>query len=207
LDTVEKGQIPKDAITPYHARQINSLGEAALSQKLTAVWGALRDAGENKTAAIAAYKGTLPPSVLAQADLSAGRAVFAQSCAACHTLYGEGGKLGPDLTGAGRDNLDYLLESIMDPSALVSADYRMTLLHTKDGRVLSGMVRSKTEHTVTLQTMTETLTLERSDVVRTEELPHSIMPEGLLENLPPDKARDLLAYLMHKSQVPLPPTR
>jgi putative heme-binding domain-containing protein len=95
----------------------------------------------------------------------------------------------------------------MDPSALVSADYRMTLLHTKDGRVLSGMVRSKTEHTVTLQTMTETLTLERSDVVRTQELPHSIMPEGLLENLPPDKARDLLAYLMHKSQVPLPSTR
>jgi cytochrome c553 len=106
LDAVETGQIPKDAITPYHARQINSLGEAALSQKLTAVWGALRDAGENKTAAIAAYKGTLPSSVLAQADLSAGRAVFAQSCAACHTLYGEGGKLGPELTGAGRDNLD-----------------------------------------------------------------------------------------------------
>jgi len=48
------------------------------------------------------------------------------ACAACHTLYGEGGKVGPDLTGGGRDNLDYLLENIVDPSAVVTADFRMS---------------------------------------------------------------------------------
>ena len=55
-------------------------------------------------------------------------------------LYGKGGKLGPDLTGSGRTNLDYLLENIVDPNSAVSADYRMNILHLKDGRVLSGMI-------------------------------------------------------------------
>jgi len=119
-------------------------------------------------------------------------------------MYGEGGKIGPDLTGAGRDNLDYLLENIADPSAVVSADFRMTILHLKDGRVLNGMVRNKTERTLAVQTMTEQLTLERSDITRMEELPVSLMPEGLLEALSPTQRRNLIAYLIQKSQAPLP---
>lgn len=119
-------------------------------------------------------------------------------------MYGEGGKIGPDLTGAGRDNLDYLLENIADPSAVVSADFRMTILHLKDGRVLNGMVRNKTERTLAVQTMTEQLTLERGDITRMEELPVSLMPEGLLEALSPTQRRDLIAYLIQKTQAPLP---
>ena len=119
-------------------------------------------------------------------------------------MYGEGGKIGPDLTGAGRDNLDYLLENIADPSAVVSADFRMTILHLKDGRVLNGMVRNKTERTLAVQTMTEQLTLERSEITRMEELPVSLMPEGLLEALSPTQRRDLIAYLIQKTQAPLP---
>ena len=119
-------------------------------------------------------------------------------------MYGEGGKIGPDLTGAGRDNLDYLLENIADPSAVVSADFRMTILHLKDGRVLNGMVRNKTERTLAVQTMTEQLTLERSDVTRVEELPVSLMPEGLLGTLTEEQIRDLVGYLQTSQQVPLP---
>ena len=56
------------------------------------------------------------------------------------TLYGEGGKVGPDLTGGGRNNLDYLLENIVDPSAVVTADFRMSIVELKDGGVLNGLV-------------------------------------------------------------------
>jgi len=91
-----------------------------------------------------------------KADLSRGRLVFNTVCAACHTLYGEGGKVGPDLTGGGRDILDYLLENIVDPSATVTADFRMSIVELKDGRVLNTLLAARTERTLTLKTMTET---------------------------------------------------
>ncbi len=145
--------------------------------------------------------------MLAKADVSQGRVAFNTACAACHTLYGEGGKVGPDLTGGGRDNLDYLLENIVDPSAVVTADFHMSLVELKDGRVLSALIAAKTERTLSLKTMTEALTVERSEVAAIRDSSLSLMPEGLLEALPPEQARDLIAYLMHKSQVPLPVSR
>ena len=57
------------------------------------------------------------------ADLSLGRALFAKTCAKCHTLFGVGGKVGPDITGSNRANLDYLLENILDPSAVIPKEY------------------------------------------------------------------------------------
>ncbi|MFA6547037.1 MAG: c-type cytochrome [Limisphaerales bacterium] len=149
-------------------------------------------------------KTRLTPEVFAKADKSAGRALFTLVCASCHRLYGQGGEVGPDLTGSGRDNLDYLLDNIADPSAVVSADFRMTVANLKDGRTLNALVTARTERTITLKTMTETLTVQRSDVESLQESALSLMPEGVLEALTPEQQRDLLAYLMHKSQVPLP---
>ena len=63
-----------------------------------------------------ALKKQLDAAALARADLGLGRAVFDRICASCHKLYGSGGDIGPDLTGTGRDNLDYLLENLIDPS-------------------------------------------------------------------------------------------
>ncbi len=83
----------------------------------------------------------LDAAALVRADRSQGRAVFDRICASCHKLYGYGGEIGPDLTGAGRDNLDYLLENLVDPSASVSADFRMVVVAMSDGRVLNGLVR------------------------------------------------------------------
>jgi putative membrane-bound dehydrogenase-like protein len=204
LDAVVEGRIPRTDITPYHARQIRSLNDAALNAKLARDWGELRDSPAEKQQLIAAWKARLTPAALSHADKSQGRLVFNTACAACHTLYSEGGKVGPDLTGGGRDNLDYLLENIVDPSAVVTADFRMSVVDLKDGRVLNGLIAAKTERTLTLKTMTETVTVERSEIADIRESTASLMPEGLLEALRPEQARDLIAYLMHQSQVPLP---
>src|SRR5205085_4866348 len=153
-------------------------------------WGALRDSPGDKQQSIAGWKTQLTRATLAQADLSQGRAAFNSACAACHTLHGEGGKIGPDLTGGGRDNLDYLLENIVDPSAVVTADFRMSIVELKDGRVLNALVAAQTERTLTLKTMTETLTVKRAEITALRESTLSLMPEGLLEALPPDQARD-----------------
>jgi putative membrane-bound dehydrogenase-like protein len=204
LDAVSAGRIPRSDLTPFHARQIRSLNDPALDQRLAEVWGELRESAADKQQLIARLKQQLTPAALAQADKSAGRVIFNQTCATCHRLYGVGGDLGPDLTGAGRTNLDYLLENIADPSAVVSADFRMTVVNLKDGRVLNGFVTAKTERTLTFKTMTEKLTVERSEIAAMQELSQSLMPDGLLQALSEAQTRDLIAYLMHPSQVPLP---
>lgn len=204
LAELAAGRLPRADVSAFHARQIRSFNDAGLNEQLGKAWGELREAAADKRALIAKLKTQFTPDVLAKADKSAGRALYNLACANCHRLYGQGGEVGPDLTGSGRDNLDYLLDNIADPSAVVSADFRMTVADLKDGRTLNALVTARTERTLTLKTMTETVTVQRSDVTSLKESTLSIMPEGLLEALTPEQQRDLLAYLMHKSQVPLP---
>jgi putative membrane-bound dehydrogenase-like protein len=202
LERMASGQIPRTDLSAFHARQIRALNDASLNKKLTEVWGELRDTPADKEKAIADWKAKLTPAVLAKADLSNGRALYA-ACSACHTLYGEGGKAGPDLTGSGRANLDYLLENILDPSAVVPADMRMIILSLNDGRTLSGIIAAQNDRTLTVRTLTEEVTVEKSAIIKQELSAASLMPEGLLQAFTDDQVRDLIAYLMHPVQVPL----
>jgi putative heme-binding domain-containing protein len=126
--------------------------------------------------------------------------VFTNTCAPCHTLYGQGGKIGPDLTGGERrHNLDSLLAKITDPSSELPTDSRYTILKLKDGRTLAGMVANRTDTMLTLKSITETSTVALNEIQSTEVLPISLMPEGLFENLNPTQRRDLVGYLMSDS--------
>lgn len=201
LAEMAAARIPRTDLTAFHARQIRAFKDEALSKQLTEAWGELRDTAADKKQLIAKLKADLKPDVLAKANLSNGRMLFTAVCGACHMMYGQGGKIGPDLTGSGRASIDYLLENIADPSGVVSADYRMSLLTLKDGRQLSGVIAGKTDRTLTLRTLTESMTLDRAEIVKEEVSPMSMMPEGLLLALQPDQVRDLIAYLMHPVQV------
>lgn len=204
LTAIAENKIPRTDLTAFHARQIKGFNHAYLTKQLTSVWGELRESAGDKQKLIADLKAKLTPAELAKANKGLGRVLFTAVCSTCHTLYGEGGKVGPDLTGSGRANLDYLLENIADPSGVVSAEYRMSMLTLKDGRVLSGIVKARNDHAITLRTLTEEITADRSEVVKEDVSPMSMMPEGLLLALPPEQVRDLLAYLMHPVQVPMP---
>jgi putative membrane-bound dehydrogenase-like protein len=204
LDQMAAGRIPRDDLTPFQARQVLSLGDPALTKRLAEVWGELHTTAAERRDRIVALKNQLGPAALARADRGLGRAIFNRACASCHRLYGEGGQIGPDLTGSGRDNLDYLLENIVDPAATVSADFRMAVVAMNDGRVLNGLIKAQSPRTITLQTQTEAITLERSEIEGIRPSASSLMPEGLLDNLKPDEIRDLIAYLSYPVQVPLP---
>jgi putative heme-binding domain-containing protein len=201
LEAMAAGKIPRADLTPYHARQIAALGDADVSRRLAEVWGTVATTSGQKKARMAELKKELAPEVLKEADIAAGRAVFTQTCAACHTLYDlgqQGANLGPNLTGSGRENVDYLLENIVDPSALVPADYKLSVLTMKDGRALSGFISTQNDQTLTLRTMTSTETLPRAEVTKTETSAQSLMPEGLLDTLTPQQRRDLFGFLMKK---------
>jgi putative heme-binding domain-containing protein len=204
LDAVEKGTIPKADITAFAARQIQTLNDKALSAKLAKVWGTVKPASQTRAAQMAKLKLDLTPDALKTANLGNGRALFAKSCAACHRLFGEGGDVGPELTGSQRANLDYVLENVLDPNAVVPFDYKMTAFYLTDGRVVTGLIRKETPQAVTVRTANEEVILPKADIESRKATPNSVMPEGLLDPLPAADVRDLIAYLASPKQVPLP---
>jgi putative heme-binding domain-containing protein len=204
FDAMVAGKIPRSDLTPFQARQVRSFNDPKLTAQLAEVWGEVRDSPAEKQKLIAAWKEKLTPAAVAAGDKSQGRVVFNKSCATCHSLYGYGDRTGLDLTGSGRDNLDYLLGNIVDPSAVVNADFRMKVVQLADGRTLNGMVIANSERTITLKTAQETIVIDRAEIEAMQDSTLSLMPEGMLETLKESEVRDLIAYLMHASQVPLP---
>jgi putative membrane-bound dehydrogenase-like protein len=201
LAAIAAGKIPRESVTPYHARQIAAFNDPDLTVELSKVWGEIRTTPAAKQQRMTELKTALAKGVIAKADIERGRQVFTQTCAACHRLYdlgAEGTQLGPNLTGSGRENIDYLLENIIDPNALVPADYKLSILTMKDGRTLSGFISAQTDQTLTLRTMTDTQTLPKADVAKSESSPNSLMPEALLDALNPEQIRDLFGFLMKK---------
>jgi len=205
LDAIAQGTVQRSELTAYHARQISNLNDPVLNHRLAEVWGKVHSSDSEKKQLMASYRNLLNSDRLKAADASRGRQVFSQACAVCHRLYGQGAAIGPDLTGGGRSNLDYLLENIVDPNAIVPEDYRVTEVELKDDRSLTGLVASQSERTITLQTPTEKLTVERSEINSMRKTSVSLMPEGLLQGMKEDQICNLIAYLMTPKQVPLPP--
>ncbi len=205
LNAVEKKRVERSEISAFTARQIQNLGDEQVQDRLREVWGEIRQTAQNKQELIAKYKQDLTPKNLEKADLSNGRVVFSKTCMKCHKLYGFGGGIGPDLTGSNRNNLDYVLENVLDPSAAIGKDFQLTNITTIDGRLIAGIIAEQNARSVTIQTVNERVVLPREDIEETQIAPISMMPEGQLDMLTKDQIRDLVAYLATSSQVPLPP--
>ncbi|MCA9122698.1 MAG: c-type cytochrome [Planctomycetaceae bacterium] len=204
LAAVSTGKIGRDQVSPFQLRQMQLLGNAAINEKIDRLWPELKAISSEKLTRIGHYREQLTPEVLAMADLSEGRAIFNQNCGKCHRLFGTGGQIGPDLTGSQRNNLNYLLENTVDPSATVSKNFHLSIALMTDGRVVSGIVTEENDRTITMQTATERIVLLRDDIEEFRISNLSMMPERQLDVMTSDQVRDLIGYLMSPSQVPLP---
>lgn len=207
IEAMERGTVPRRDVSAFTVRQMLALKDRAVSERLAKVWGVLRPASQEKAEQMKRYRALLTPEALAKADRSLGRTVYNRTCASCHVLFGEGGKVGPELTGSQRTNLDYVLENILDPSAVVPRDYLVTLLTLKDGRVISGIIKEEGDKVVTVQTPNELLRLPVGDIEERKQSNVSLMPEGQLASLSDDEVRALVAYLMGPGPVSAGPAK
>lgn len=201
LAAVAGNKLPKRDLTADILRQLRNLKDATLNEQVEKIWGKARDLDADKLKEIAKYK------VLIQAgppgDASRGRAVFGRVCQQCHTLFEVGGKVGPDITGSNRADLDYVLQNIVDPNAVIPNDYRSSTLETKDDRVITGIVTRQDDNAVTMITANETLVIPRQEIKSLAQGEISMMPEGLLQALSDTEVRDLASYLGSPAQVPV----
>lgn len=204
LEAVAARRVPREVLRGPVARQIARLEDARATTLLAQVWGAIRRGPADKAAAVARYKALYARNPELMYDASSGRLVFQKACAACHQLFGEGGTLGPDLTGTNRNDLDYLLENIVDPNALIGKDFQMSVVEKRDGQVLTGLIHQETGTSVTVRNVGGDVTVDRKQVTRVERSDVSMMPEDLLAPLPEKDVQDLLRYLRSSRQVPLP---
>ncbi len=201
---VEKEKIPAKALLADVVRKLRAHNDANLNRKIEQLWGLSRSTPEMKLKKIEKYKRIASLRTNIPRNLSRGRVLFRRSCAQCHKLYGEGGTIGPDLTGSDRRNLHYIISNIVDPNAEISNDYRMTIVRMKDGRVLLGVISSREEQSITMATSGEVLSVDSRDILSIEPQKFSMMPEGLVLTFTDQQLRDLVAYLAGEGQVSLP---
>ncbi len=202
LGAVAAGDIPSTDLSADLVRQLRNLDDPAINEQIGRLWGIARKTTEQKAAEIAKIASLVKRS-RPRPDTWLGRAVFTKICAQCHTLFGAGGKIGPELTGSNRANLDYLLSNVLDPGAVMAKEYQPSLIVTADGRVITGLVTSQTDAALTVQTATEEVVVPRDEIDQMKLSDQSMMPDDLLKPLKDDEIRALVAYLASPAQVPI----
>ena len=183
--------IPKSDIPASAPRQLLRV----VGTRFLEVWGPVeRSAAEDQ--AYSKYRTLLDEPALRAADAESGRAVFQRTCGACHTLYGDGGTIGPDLTGSNRGNLDYLLLNVLNPNAEVADAYKMVVVTTRDGRTYSGTVAVENDRQLTLRVIgRDAVAINKSEIQSREATAVSMMPPGLFDGLADREVVALVAYL------------
>jgi putative heme-binding domain-containing protein len=195
VTAVEQKAVDRKELTENDVRRILALKDAELVKEVEKVWGKLREQTPEK------IEQQLEKFRKQMAELSgdrkAGAAIFEKTCMVCHKLNGNGHNVGPDLTGANRRDLEYLLVNILDPNRVVGSDYYSATVVDKLGRVQRGLVVENTPQRIILKGENDKLTtFARGDVDEFQIEAKSLMPEGLPETMTEPQFRDLIAFLM-----------
>jgi putative heme-binding domain-containing protein len=195
---LKEKKISREALPAYITRSLSLI----LGDDFTKEFG-LKKLPADKEAEIAKYKTLATPAAFARADVSSGRKIYQTICSACHVMYGEGGKIGPELTGSNRADLNYLLLNILYPSDDIADSYKMVTIATKDGRTLAGNVSEEDKQKIVLNMIGKKNTIPKSDIKSRTVSDFSMMPAGLLQTLKNDEIVALFKYMQTKQQVPL----
>ena len=134
-----------------------------------------------------------------EVDLAAGHEIAKRTCFICHKLFGEGGSIGPELTGYDRSNADFWLDNLFMPSMEIREGFGAYIVKTKGGQLLTGLMDAQDASGIVIKDMAGNKTaLKQADIEKMEASPISLMPEGLTTGMSDADLKDLFAYLMRK---------
>ena len=197
LTAVDRQKVDPTATSIEQIRRVALLGDPQLDALVTKHWGKLQSSSrEEKLAEVRRLNNDLRA---ADGNAQLGRELFTKHCAACHQLFGEGKKVGPDLTSANRQDRDFLLVSLVDPSSVIRKEYVSVVIETTSGRVLTGLAIDRNDASITIaDSKGEKQVIPTSEIEELRDSPVSIMPDNLYLQLKPQELRDLFTYLQLK---------
>ncbi|MFM2177221.1 MAG: hypothetical protein RL015_1319 [Verrucomicrobiota bacterium] len=132
-------------------------------------------------------------------DAEKGKLQFTARCAICHKLFGEGGAIGPELTGYDRTNADFWLDNLFTPSLEIREGFGAYIVKTKGGQILSGLMDAQDANGIVIKDMAGNKTaIKQADIEKLEASPISLMPEGMTAGISDADLKDFFAYLMRK---------
>ena len=200
LREVDSGHLPATDFSVEQLRPVALHEDKELNELVRKHWGRMSGGtAEEKLAEMRRLNNDLNAG---PGDLVRGHEIFTRVCGGCHSLFGEGGKIGPDLTTANRADREFLLGSIVDPSAAIRKEFLAYEVETKDGRILSGVITDQAGGNLTLGIVTgERVVIPQAQVLSLRESAVSAMPEGLVKPLKPQELRDLFSFLQSPDKV------
>ena len=193
LMAVEDGRISPASVPVEQVKRITLLEDPELDALVVKHWGQFGKTREEKLAEVRRLNNDLRAST---GHIDLGQVVFKKHCAACHQLFGEGTKLGPDLTSAYRKDREFMLISLVDPSTVIRKEFASYIVQTRDGRVLTGLPLTRDDASVTLvNARNEKTTISMNEIEDMRVSQISLMPDDLYKQLKPQDLRDLFSYL------------
>ncbi|MDB6138544.1 MAG: hypothetical protein JWO94_1616 [Verrucomicrobiaceae bacterium] len=193
LDAVKAKKILAGDFPVSIRRQLATNANKNIRDHAFSVLGAWQESDDNLKALIATKR---KACLEGEPDLAAGKLLFQGTCMVCHTFYGGGQKVGPELIGSGRSNLDAILANVIDPNQIIGNGYEGFILTTKDNQTLMGRVTEDApSHVKLLAIGGAEQTIERTQIAKLENTHRSLMPVGF-GGLPDDQFRNLIWYVL-----------
>jgi putative membrane-bound dehydrogenase-like protein len=196
LRAVDENKFDRKELSALQIRQMHDLGDAQLTKLLEKVWGKIGVSSEDARKLIAKIKKTYTTAPLWAYDDRRGQQIYQKTCAACHPLDGTSVPLGPGLKGSWRNGLDYFLENIVDPNAVVGENYRVTVIVTESGQIVTGLLDSESAGAVVLRTAEKTISIPKKEIAERKLADQSLMPTGLLDKMSEIEVIELLKFLL-----------
>lgn len=198
MNFVNEWKVPSKHFTIDIVRQLSLHKDADIDASIEKHWKGLLATGPTpeKKKEAERIKAVLKTGL---GDADKGKIQFMARCFACHKLFGEGGAIGPELTGYDRANVDFWLDNLFTPSLEIREGFGAYTVKTKGGQLLTGLMDAQDANGIVIKDLAGNKTaIKQADIEKLEASPVSLMPEGLTAGMSDADLKDFFAYLMKK---------